>query len=290
MTADVPAPLPQWRRVRPLAGALVGATVLLLVGLTAVGAPWIAPHDPREQVLERRLRPPAWSERGEWAYPLGTDHLGRDILSRLVYGSRISLLVGITSVVISGFLGVTLGVLAGYYGGRLDAFLMRLVDIQLAFPFILLAISVIAVLGAGVRNVIIVLGVARWMDYARVVRGDVLTVREREFVTAARALGAANRTIIPRHILPNVLTPIVIVATFAVATNIITEASLSFLGLGVEATIPTWGSMLADGRSYIGRAWWLTTLPGLAILLTVLSINILGDSLRDYLDPRLRSL
>ena len=227
---------------------------------------------------------------GEWGYPLGTDHLGRDILSRLIYGSRISLLVGITSVIIAGCLGVSVGVITGYYGGRLDALMMRLVDIQLAFPFILLAISVIAVLGAGLRNVIIVLGVARWMEYARVVRADVLTVREREFVVAARALGAANRVIIPRHVLPNVLTPIIIVATFSVATNIITEASLSFLGLGVEPTIPTWGSMLADGRAYIGRAWWLTTFPGLAILFTVLSINILGDALRDHLDPRLRTL
>ena len=281
---------PPRRPARGVPLALGGATVLLLVCLTAMVAPWITPHDPRAQLLERRLRPPAWSGRGDWTHSLGTDHLGRDILSRLIYGSRISLLVGVTSVVIAGLLGVTLGVLAGYYGGRLDALIMRLVDIQLAFPFILLAIAVIAVLGAGLRNVIIVLGVARWMDYARVVRGDVLTVRELEFVVAARALGAANRVIIPRHVLPNVLTPIIIVATFAVATNIITEASLSFLGLGVEPTIPTWGSMLADGRAYVGRAWWLTTFPGLAILATVLSINVLGDWLRDYLDPRLRSL
>jgi len=187
-------------------------------------------------------------------------------------------------------MGVTLGLFAGYYGGRLDGLIMRLVDIQLAFPFILLAITVVAVLGAGLRNVIIVLGVAGWMYYARMVRGQVLALKEKEFVAAARALGAPSYVIIPRHVLPNVLTPVIVVGTFAVATNVITEASLSFLGLGVEPAIPTWGSMLADGRAYIGRAWWLTTLPGLAILLTVLSINLLGDWIRDRLDPRLRGL
>ncbi len=278
------------RLVRRAPTAVVAAAVLGLVCLAALTAPWLAPHDPREQVLERRLFPPAWTAGGNWAFPLGTDHLGRDILSRLIYGSRISLLVGITAVVISGLLGVTLGLLAGYYGGRLDALIMRMVDVQLAFPFILLAIAIIAVLGPGLRNVIVVLGVAGWMVYARVVRGQVLALKEKEFVAAARALGVPNRVIIPRHLLPNVLTPVIIVATFAVATTIITEASLSFLGLGVESIIPTWGSMLADGRAYIGRAWWLTTFPGLAILFTVLSINVLGDWLRDHLDPRLRNL
>jgi peptide/nickel transport system permease protein len=278
------------RRARRSPTAIVAATVLCLVGLAALAAPWLAPHDPREQVLERRLFPPAWTAGGQWVFPLGCDHLGRDILSRLIYGSRVSLVVGITAVLISGLLGVSLGLVAGYYGGRLDAAIMRLVDVQLAFPFILLAITVVAVLGAGLRNVIIVLGVAGWMYYARVVRGQVLAVKEKEFVAAARALGAPSRVIIPRHVLPNVLTPVIIVATFAVATNVITEASLSFLGLGVEPTIPSWGSMLADGRAYIGRAWWLTTFPGLAILVTVLSINLLGDWLRDHLDPRLRNL
>jgi peptide/nickel transport system permease protein len=264
--------------------------VLSLVCLAAVTAPWLAPHDPREQVLERRLLPPAWIDGGDWAFALGADHLGRDILSRLIYGCRVSLLVGITAVLISGLLGVTLGLVAGYYGGRLDALIMRMVDVQLAFPFILLAIAVVAVLGSGLRNVIIVLGVAGWMVYARVVRWQALALKEKEFVAAARALGAPTSTIILRHLLPNVLTPAIIVATFAVATTIITEASLSFLGLGVEPTTPTWGSMLSDGRAYIGRAWWLTTFPRMAILLTVLSINVLGDSLRDHLDPRLRNI
>jgi peptide/nickel transport system permease protein len=270
--------------------AVVAGTVLAVVCLTALAAPWIAPYDPQDQVLERRLLPPAWQTRGTWTFPLGCDHLGRDILSRLIYGSRISLLVGLTAVVISGILGVSLGLMAGYYGGRLDTVVMRLVDVQLAFPFILLAITVVAVLGAGFRNVIIVLGVAGWMVYARLVRGEVLALREREFIAAAHALGVPTRTIIPRHILPNVLTPVIVVGTFSVATNIITEASLSFLGLGVEPSIPTWGAMLSDGRAYIGRAWWLTTLPGLAILVTVLAINLLGDWLRDRFDPRLRNL
>lgn len=210
--------------------------------------------------------------------------------ARVMYGARISLLVGLTAVVISGLVGVTLGLVAGYYGRRFETAIMRVVDIQLAFPFILLAISIVAVLGPGLRNVILILGAGFWMYYARLVRGQVLSLKEREFVVAAQALGAANRAIILRHILPNVLTPVIIVGTFGVATNVITEASLSFLGLGVEPTIPTWGAMLADGRNYIRRAWWLTTFPGLAILLTVLSINLLGDWLRDRLDPRLRNL
>jgi peptide/nickel transport system permease protein len=275
-------------RRRP--AAVAGGIILVLVCVVALTAPWLAPHDPLQQALELRLRPPGWSVRGAWTNALGADHLGRDILSRLMYGARISLLVGLSAVAISGLIGVLLGLVAGYYGGRLEAILMRLVDIQLAFPFILLAISIVAVLGAGLRNVILVLGIGSWMYYARLVRGQVLSLKEQEFVLAAHALGAANRTIIVRHILPNVLTPVIIVGTFGVATNVITEASLSFLGLGVEPTIPTWGAMLADGRNYINRAWWLTTFPGLAILLTVLSINLLGDWLRDHLDPRLRNL
>jgi peptide/nickel transport system permease protein len=289
-TAAGVAPAAFRRPARRFGLAIVAGTVLALVGLTALGAPWIAPHDPQNQVLERRLLPPAWQARGTWAFPLGCDHLGRDILSRLIYGSRVSLLVGLTAVAISGLLGVSLGLMAGYYGGRLDTVVMRLVDVQLAFPFILLAITVVAVLGAGFRNVIIVLGVAGWMVYARLVRGEVLALREREFIAAAHALGVPTHTIIPRHILPNVLTPVIVVGTFSVATNIITEASLSFLGLGVEPSIPTWGAMLSDGRAYMGRAWWLTTLPGLAILVTVLAINLLGDWLRDRFDPRLRNL
>jgi peptide/nickel transport system permease protein len=284
----------EWRRalssLRKSRAAVAGLIVLSGVVGLAIFASWISPHNPNEQVLERRLMPPAWLEGGSRQHPLGTDHLGRDILSRVIFGSRISLSVGILAVIISGLLGVGAGLIAGFYGRRLDLAIMRLVDIQLAFPFILLALAVIGVLGPGFRNVILVLGVAGWMVYARVVRAQVLSVREREFVEAARAVGASDLRIIRLHVLPNTLAPVIIVGTFAVATCIITEASLTFFGLGVEATIPTWGSMLSDGRAYMGTAWWLTTFPGLAMMLTVLSINLIGDWLREYIDPRMRQL
>ena len=284
----------QWRRtlssLLKRRAAVAGLIVLGGVVGLAISANWISPYDPNQQVLERRLLPPAWEEGGSRQHLLGTDHLGRDILSRVIYGSRVSLIVGLLAVVISGLLGIGAGLVAGYYGGRADAAIMRLVDIQLAFPFILLALAVIGVLGPGVRNVILVLGIAGWMVYARVVRGQVLSVREREFVEAARAIGASDLRIIRTHVLPNTLAPVIIVATFAVATCIITEASLTFFGLGVEATIPTWGSMLSDGRAYMGTAWWLTTFPGLAMMLTVLALNVIGDWLRDFIDPRMRNL
>jgi ABC-type dipeptide/oligopeptide/nickel transport system permease subunit len=284
----------EWKRaLRSLAKsrtAVAGTVVLATVVVVALAAAWIAPHNPNEQVLERRLMPPAWLEGGSRPHLLGTDHLGRDILSRMIYGSRISLAVGFSAVLISGLLGIGAGLIAGYYGRASESVIMRLVDIQLAFPFILLALAIIGVLGPGLRNVILVLGVAGWMVYARVVRGQVLSVREREFVEAARAIGASDLRIIRRHVLPNTLAPVIIVATFAVATCIITEASLTFFGLGVEATIPTWGSMLSDGRAYMGTAWWLTTFPGLAMMLTVLALNVIGDWLREYIDPRMRNL
>lgn len=284
----------EWgRALRSLAksrAAVVGMIVLAAVIVVAIAADWITPYNPNEQVLERRLLPPAWMDGGSSSHVLGTDHLGRDILSRMIFGSRISLAVGLSAVIISGLLGISAGLIAGYYGRGYEATIMRLVDIQLAFPFILLALAIIGVLGPGLRNVILVLGVAGWMVYARVVRGQVLSVREREFVEAARAIGASDFRIIRRHVLPNVLAPVIIVATFAVATCIITEASLTFFGLGVEATIPTWGSMLSDGRAYMGTAWWLTTFPGLAMMLTVLALNVIGDWLREFIDPRMRNL
>ena len=284
----------EWKRaifsLRKSRAALAGLIVLGGVIFLAISANWISPNNPNEQVLERRLMPPAWVEGGSRGHFLGTDHLGRDILSRVIYGSRVSLSVGILAVIISGILGVGAGLIAGYYGRGWDATIMRLVDIQLAFPFILLALAVIGVLGPGLRNVILVLGVAGWMVYARVVRRQMLSLREREFVEAARAVGASDFRIIRLHVLPNTLAPVIIVGTFAVATCIITEASLTFFGLGVEATIPTWGSMLSDGRAYMATAWWLTTFPGLAMMLTVLSLNVIGDWLREFLDPRMRNL
>jgi peptide/nickel transport system permease protein len=268
--------------------ALFGVCMLVLVIFAALTAPWLAPSDPNDQSLRRRLLPPAWQEKGTWEHPLGTDHLGRDLFSRVIYGARISLLVGFSTVIISGTLGVFLGLLAGYYGGKFDTTIMRLVDIQLAFTFVLLAISVVAVVGAGLKNVIIVLGVAGWMVYARIVRGEVLSIREREFVEASRAIGVRDHRILLRHIFPNFLAPVIVITTFSIANVIILEAALSFLGVGVEPSIPTWGNMLYDGREYLSTAWWMATFPGLAIMLTVLGINLIGDWLRDILDPRLK--
>lgn len=270
--------------------AMVGVCVLAIVVVAALSADFISPFDPNRQVLENRLLPPSWVAGGVPAHLLGTDHLGRDILSRMIHGSRVSLTVGLLAVVISGLVGITLGLVAGYYGKKTDALIMRMVDVQLAFPFILLALAVVAVLGPGLRNVILVIGIGNWMVYARVVRGQVLSVKEREFVEAARGLGARDFRVIFRHLLPNTLPPVIIVATFAVASCIITEASLTFLGLGVEASIPTWGSMLSDGRAYVGSAWWLATFPGIAMMFTVLSINMIGDWLRDIIDPRMRNV
>jgi len=270
--------------------ALLGLLMLVTVAICALAASWISPHDPNAQVLEDRLLPPSWQEGGTAQHILGTDHLGRDVLSRLIYGSRISLTVGLLAVFISGIFGIGLGLLAGYYGGWLDALVMRLVDIQLAFPLVLLALAIVAVLGPSLQNVIIVLGVAGWLVYARLVRAQVLSIKEKEFVEAARCIGASDLRIILLHVFPNTLATVSIVATFAVASNIILEASLTFLGVGVEASIPTWGSMLSDGRAYIATAWWLATFPGLAMMLTVLSINLIGDWLRDAFDPHLKNL
>lgn len=269
--------------------ATVGLILLLLVACSALLAPWLAPYDPLTQNLGQRLLPPAWMKGSVATHLLGTDHLGRDILSRIIYGSRVSLLVGLISVLISGLLGTALGLLAGYFPGRLEALIMFLADVQLAFPFILLALAVMAVLGTGLQNVIIVLGITGWVVYGRLVRAEVLSLRQKEFVEAARALGQKDSLIILRHILPNLLPTVIVIASLRVASMIIAESSLTFMGLGVEPDIPTWGSMLADGRGYITSAWWVAAFPGLAIMLTVLSINLLGDWLRDVLDPRLRN-
>ncbi len=267
--------------------ALFGLAVVVVVILTALLAPALSPFDPVEQDIGQRLREPGWEDSHGHVHPLGTDHLGRDILARIIYGSRIALMVGLSAVLISGILGMGIGLCAGYFGGRIDDFLMRLGDIQLAFPFILLAIAVIGVLGPSLGNIIVVIGVSSWVVYARVVRGEVLSIREREFVQAAVALGSGDGRILVRHVLPNAFTPWLVVATLDMARVIVIESALSFLGLGVQPPTPTWGGMLADGRVYLSTAWWLSTFPGLAILVTVLGINLFGDGLRDTLDPRL---
>ncbi|HVQ74214.1 MAG TPA: ABC transporter permease [Candidatus Binatia bacterium] len=268
--------------------ALFGFLVVAAVVLIALLAPLISPFDPLEQDIGQRLRPPGWQDGQGRVHPLGTDHLGRDIAARIIFGSRIALLVGMSAVLISGVLGMLIGLLAGYFGGRVDDLLMRIADVQLAFPFILLAIAVIGVLGPSLRNIIIVIGVSSWVVYARVVRSEVLSIREREYVQAAIALGSRDGRILRRHVLPNTFTPWLVVATLDMARVIVIESALSFLGLGVQPPTPTWGGMLADGRVYLSTAWWLATFPGLAILVTVLGINLLGDGLRDTLDPRLK--
>jgi peptide/nickel transport system permease protein len=262
--------------------------VLLAMAAAAVLAPRLAPWDPGRQMLLKRLRPPAWQARGLPEHPLGTDHLGRDILSRILHGGRISLGVGVSSVVLAGVIGVTLGLLAGFHGGRVDAAIMRVVDVFLAIPYILLAMGVVFALGPSLLNVILVMGATRWVQFARVVRADVLSIREREFVSGARARGNRSLRLLLRHVLPNALTPIIVIATLELAFMIIYESALSFLGLGVQPPTPTWGWMLSEGRNYLSTAWWLATFPGLAIMLTVLAVNLLGDWLRDTLDPRLR--
>ena len=263
----------------------LSAAALVVILLAAVFAERLAPFGPNEQDIAKRLQAPGLDS----SHILGTDEVGRDILSRLIYGARVSLLVGVIAVGLSCPLGVLVGLIAGYAGRRVDSVLMRITDIQLAIPTILLAIAVVAVLGPGLGNVILTLSVTGWTLYARLVRGETLVVKGRDFVQAARAAGAGDARIMARHVLPNVFSPVIVVAVFAVANMIVLEATLSFLGLGVEPSVVTWGRMLNGGRLYLSTAWWLTAFPGFAIFVTVLVVNLLGDHLRDWLDPRLRN-
>lgn len=278
------------REVARRPSALIGGILLLLIAMTSLAFPLAYPVDPLAQDLMARFTPPVWADGGTWAYPLGTDNLGRDVLSRLLYGSRVSLLVGFSAVLVAEAVGIFLGLVSGFYGGKLDSLIMRIADIFMAYPFMLLTISVIAVLGSSIFNLILVLGISDWVTYARTIRGSVLSLKRKEFVEASRAIGTSNRVIIGRHILPNVISPLLILGTLRVANIIIWESGLSFLGMGAPPPMPTWGRMLAEGRVYLTQAWWLVTLPGLAIMFTILSINLLGDGLRDALDPRLRNL
>lgn len=263
---------------------VIGMVIVVGVVAAAVFAPVLSPHEPTAATLRSRLAEPFGP-----LHPLGADAIGRDILSRIIFGARISLTVGLASVAIAVVLGTVIGLIAGYHGGLIDAILMRSADIQLSFPFILLAITVIAVVGPGLWKVILVMALTQWVQYARIVRGQTLGLREREFVQAAYGLGASSGRIMFRHILLNALTPVTVLATLGIANNILLEAGLTFLGLGVDPTTPSWGGMLADGRNYIERAWWVATFPGLAITVTVLGFNLLGDWLRDRLDPRTRT-
>lgn len=270
--------------------ALVCLLILGLVVIAAIAAPWVAPNDPAAIKLIQRLKPPGYTNSAGATFWLGTDALGRDVLSRLIFGARVSLIVGLSAVLVSGTVGLLVGLLSGYFGGLVDDVFMRICDIQLSFPTILLALTIMAVLGSGLDKLILVLGLTGWVQYGRIVRSQVLSIKNEEFVLAARATGERQWRILFQHILPNIWSPVIVIASFTVASNIVAEASLSFLGVGVPPSVPSWGTMLADGRQYIGVADWLTIPAGLAISLTVLSINILGDWLRDYLDPRLKNI
>jgi len=278
-----------WRSLYRAKWPVLAIALLLLISFAAVFGPAIAPHDPnRQDIIARLKHPMEQAHRGKVTFILGTDGLGRDVLSRLLYGARVSLAVGLISVVVGGSIGTLLGLIGGYFGGWIDDVFMRLADIQLAFPFILLAIIFMLVLGPGVLNLILVLGIGQWVTYARIARGQTILQREREYVEAARAIGQRTPGILLTGILPNILSPLVIIASFNIASVILSEAALSFLGLGVPPTVPSWGGMLAESRDQLlaGR-WWLAVFPGTAIMVTVLSFNILGDWLRDLLDPRL---
>ena len=282
------APRATLKRLWRLKWALVAGAITLAIVASAVLAPWIAPHDPLSVNIRHRLAPPAWMEGGTPAHLLGTDPVGRDLLSRVLYGGRVSLVVGVAAVVVSSTLGVLMGLAAGYFGGRLDWAITTLVNVMLTFPFVLFALAVIAVLGPSLPNMIIVLGIADWPLYTRVIRAETLAIREREFIVAGRALGMSHARIVFRQILPNLVSVIVVIATLQVARVIILESFLSFLGLGVQPPTPAWGNMLGEGRVYMLNSWWIATFPGLAIFVTTLAINLVGNGLRDWLDPHMK--
>lgn len=266
--------------------SLASAVVVLGFVVMALAAPLIAPHDPYETDLFRRLQPPAWMPGGDWSFLLGCDALGRDILSRIIYGARISIFIGAAVILVATTVGILAGLAAGYLRGWVDMVISRLVDILLGFPYLIFAIALIAMTGPGLQNIILALAYKEWVIPCRVVRGETLAAREVEYVEAARAMGGSRRYIMLREILPNILSPVVVVSTVRMAHVIILEASLSFLGLGVQPPTASWGSMVADGRSFMLEAWWVSTFPGLAILLLVLSINVVSQGLRDAFDPK----
>jgi len=271
-----------WARLKRNRMAMIGLGLVLGLFMVSIFAPWLAPYDPNSINLKEVLMPPSP------AHYLGTDTLGRDVLSRIIYGSRVSLKVGFVAVGLATLIGLFVGALAGYYGGWVDQGLMRLVDLMLCFPAFFLILAVIAVLEPSIWNIMVVIGLTGWMGVARLVRAEFLSLREREFVTAARALGASDTRLIMRHMLPNALAPVMVSATLGVAGAILTESALSFLGLGVQPPTPSWGNILTAGKDNIEIAWWLSVFPGLAILITVMSYNLLGEGIREAIDPRLK--
>jgi len=267
---------------------LISGAVVMVFILMAVFSPLLAPHDPEDADLKKRLKPPAWMEGGDWRYPLGCDQMGRDILSRIIYGSRVSIFIGITVVMISACIGTALGLIGGYRGGWIDTILSGIVDILLAFPLLVFSIALMAATGPGIRNLILALTYKEWVPFYRLVRGEVLVAKKTEYTESARAIGADDLYIMFRHILPNVLTPVMVLTTLGVANIILSEASLSFLGLGVQPPTPAWGLMINEGRAHILTAWWVSTFPGLAIVILVLALNLFGQGLREISEPKLR--
>jgi ABC-type dipeptide/oligopeptide/nickel transport system permease subunit len=288
LAAEPSATQSSLRRLLRLKWGLVAAAVMLLIVGSATCAPLVAPHDPLTVNIRHRLAPPAWMEGGSAQHLLGTDQVGRDLLSRVIYGGRVSLVVGIAAVLISASIGILLGLGAGYFGGRVDWTIMTLVNVMLTFPFVLLALAVIAVLGPSLVNMIVVLGIADWPLYTRVIRAETLALREREFITAGRALGMSHFRLMFGQIFPNLVSVIVVIATLQVARVIILESFLSFLGLGVQPPTPAWGNMLGEGRIYMLNSWWIAAFPGLAIFITTLVLNLMGNALRDWLDPHMK--
>ncbi len=278
--------LRQWRRY-PTGSLVILLLVLIIPGLFAA---YISPHDPIKGSLKVRLKPPVWAQGGSIEYPLGTDKVGRDILSRLIHGARVSLTISLIAIVLSGAIGTTLGLIAGYFGGMIDAIIMRLVDISLGLPVILIALVFVAAIGPSYSTVITVTSILLWSRYARQVRGETLSIRSLDFIARARVAGASHSRILFRYILPNVVNSLIVLATLQVGFVILLESSLSFLGAGIPRPTPAWGLMVADGRELIVTAWWVSFFPGIAIMLTVLSLNLLGDWLRDRLDPKLRQI
>ncbi|MDT9717432.1 ABC transporter permease [Paenibacillus sp. ClWae2A] len=275
-----------WQQLIISKTGMFGAVLVLLVVLIAIGAPLLTSHDPAAVNPLGRLKPPAWLEGGTAEYWLGTDNLGRDMWSRIVYGARVSLIVGMGAVIVSGIIGAILGLVSGFYGKWLDAVIMRVGDAFMAIPTILFMLVVMAIVGPGITTLIFVIGITNWVPFTRVVRSEVLSIKERDFVHAARSIGAKNGRLILKHILPNILSSFIVICGMNVGTTIIMEASLSFLGLGIKPPDVSWGGMLSDGRQYVATSWWVATFPGLAITFTVLGVIFLGDWLRDVLDPR----
>ncbi len=287
------APITSWVK-RLTAGSrrtpAIPLTIIAVMVIIAVSADLLTSYSPTDISLSERLRPPFWEKGGSLSHPLGTDPMGRDLVTRMIFGARVSLLVALLSLLVGGGIGAALGLVAGYYGGRLDAFLMRVVDTTMAFPIILLAILLVVALGGSLLTTVIAVALVLWARYARVIRGEVLSLRERDFVAQARIAGCSSARIILVHLFPNILNTLVVLLSLQVGWVIIVEASLSFLGAGIPPPTPTWGSMIAEGRDYIATAWWVSFFPGLAILATVLSFNLFGDWLRDALDPKLRQM